>query len=209
VIALVAYGWLLVGQQFTTRLRRLLLVIGVCMIGAYAARKQLEPIIHTRNDSLTLQQHYDAGRTPLYHEAWRLFQQHPIVGTGLHGFEANYGYLVGFTYPHNLVLQVAAESGLLGSCALALVLLRTARTIRPRPSQGRLEAACAACGLLVFAASQFSGDYYDSRFCWIYLTLAVFLAHGPKSRRAATPANDATPWAGARLRVDSPQSVGS
>jgi O-antigen ligase len=58
-----------------------------------------------------------AARVQLYQFAVQTFEQRPLVGAGTAGFEALSPAALGpaaDTYPHNAILQVAAEFGLLG-----------------------------------------------------------------------------------------------
>lgn len=181
-VSLVLYGWNLVGSDLAARLRRWIMLSIVCASGLFLFWEKVAVVAQERFITLTLEDRYDAGRTPLLTQAWRLFGEHPMIGAGLHGFEANYGYLVGFTYPHSFTLQVAAETGLLGLVAFAWVLVRSARWIMPSRRLSKEVAVTAACAVLVLTASQFSGDYYDSRFTWMYLLMALNQARDERAQ---------------------------
>lgn len=124
----------------------------------------------------TFQEGYDSGRTDILERALELFDEHLWIGTGIDGFFALQGYATNFQYPHNLVAASAAEGGLIGLLLVVGALLAglvAIRSLRPLSSDA-LGFALAALFMLV--ASMFSGDYYDSRFLWFFLGLAVIAA---------------------------------
>lgn len=96
-----------------------------------------------------------------------------MVGGGLDSFFVRFGFSQDLSYPHNLVLDVAATGGLIGLGLLVVFAASLVRHCRPvaRMSHDRL--AMLAGVLFVTAASLFSGDFYDSRFLWIFAVLAV------------------------------------
>lgn len=58
------------------------------------------------------------GREGLFDDAWRMFQQNPLLGAGLGVFASQHG-----TGVHNLYLQCLAEQGLIGFVLLVLPLV--------------------------------------------------------------------------------------
>lgn len=111
---------------------------------------------------LTFQQAYGSERSQLFSEALRLFREHPIIGAGLDGFRL----MGGGQYPHNIVLHVFTEGGLLGGSFLLVVAILFIRRMRERV--GGAHAAFLACAGLYFVASMFSGGLYDARFVWFF-----------------------------------------
>lgn len=63
---------------------------------------------------------YDEARTSLYKEAFEIFFSSPILGSGLGSIWWTMGI-----YSHNMVLDLLAETGLLGTSVFVLFLLRT------------------------------------------------------------------------------------
>jgi O-antigen ligase len=124
----------------------------------------------------TLVQRYDSGRSEILVGAWRLFGEHPVAGAGLDGYYALIGSLAGWEYPHNLVLATAAEGGLLGLVALLGALAAAGATLQAARPLGADALGFSLCALFMLIASMFSGDYYDSRFAWFFLGLAVVSA---------------------------------
>lgn len=71
--------------------------------------------------------------------AWRMFMDHPLLGVGLHNYEANYlnySRELGLDprregrTPHNLYLEIASEMGLLGLSWLGIFLWMVIRGLR-------------------------------------------------------------------------------
>lgn len=59
-------------------------------------------------------------RIDMYKEAVTIFLQHPLLGVGFGGYSRLGSYL----YPHNLVLEIAAELGLIGLFLWVLAIIR-------------------------------------------------------------------------------------
>lgn len=155
------------------RRSQLLAALGILLIFALVVYRRyadvVDQTISGRVVDLTLQQGYSSGRGRLVAAAWDMFEARPIAGWGLTGFADQYGQ--GFTYPHNMVLQALAEGGSIALLFLAItfaVFLKAAR----RPNiLGRVFTASAT---VIFVSSMFSGDYYDTRFLWIFMLLVIF-----------------------------------
>lgn len=93
----------------------------------------------------------DSERFIIYRGAWKMIEEHPMIGVGLGTFMANclkYTNNFGIYYTHNCYLQIWAESGIFSLlCFLALmgyILLKNVRLIRQLPNS--LE-KCALIGL--------------------------------------------------------------
>jgi O-antigen ligase len=119
----------------------------------------------TRFVELTLEQRYLTQRDQLFGAAVELFRGHAAFGAGLESYRAT----VGWVYPHNLILHIAAEQGAAGLTLLSVAALLFGWRLRrgALPSQ---RAALAVAGLY-FAASMFSGGIYDARFVWLFTAL--------------------------------------
>ena len=73
------------------------------------------------------------------------------------------------TYPHNLILEIAAEGGVIALLLFSLIIfVIIKRWFRPKTLENNFTFLLA---LLFFFASMFSGSIYDTRFMWIFLTL--------------------------------------
>ena len=115
------------------------------------------------------------ARVTLFGLAFSLFEQQPILGVGTAGFEAlsprYLGPLRADTYPHNAVLQFAAEYGLIGlTLFLSLVILGMTRRL---PSDGPWRAV-RVLFLFFLLNAMVSGDIFSDRETWGLLLLVLF-----------------------------------
>ena len=124
-----------------------------------------------------------AHRLPIWRTAWTMIRQNWINGVGPRGFrfafrdyaETDNFYLqhgrAGQTHPHQMLLEVAAETGMIGVLGLALfwaALIRIAwRAIRDRPSCAPWFIAAGAAWLPLNAHLAFYGSYWSSIAWWI------------------------------------------
>jgi O-antigen ligase len=113
-------------------------------------------------------------RVRLFDLAWSLFESHPLLGVGTGGFEALsptlLGPAYGLAYPHNAILQLAAELGLVGVAVFAgLVFLAVTRSI-PRASYLY---AIRVLFLFFLLNSMVSGDIFSDRETWGLLMLVL------------------------------------
>jgi O-antigen ligase len=121
-------------------------------------------------DRVTLETLYVADRDILFGEAWRLFGEAPTLGIGLSG----YTQVTGEVYPHNLVLNIAAEGGIVG---LVLLLPPLVLLVMRWPLPKDLHHLVAlSLGTLYLVASMFAGSYYDARLAWVFFTLYMMPA---------------------------------
>jgi O-antigen ligase len=121
----------------------------------------------------TLVQGYSSGRVSIAEQVIGLFQGHVWFGVGLDGYYGLLGQYSGAEYPHNLFLASAAEGGLVGITLVAVAIIALIKAaLKRRPISVNTLFAWLA-GILLLVASQFSGDYYDSRMMWFFFVLAA------------------------------------
>lgn len=111
-----------------------------------------------------------SARVFLYDLAVTMFVDRPLVGQGLGAFAT---LPLPWDYPHNLLLQIAAELGLLGAVVVIVLLWRAAR--RPRP--GAAWATVGALALFYTVNAMVSGDAYADRTVWGFLLLLALASH--------------------------------
>jgi len=75
-----------------------------------------DPAIHSRLDSWEL--------------SWEMIKEHPLIGTGLGGFNGynNIEWTKAIKYPHNIILEMTAEGGVVGLlvlCSLFVVIFKS------------------------------------------------------------------------------------
>lgn len=179
---------LLLGLVVTMGPGRLLVALAaVATTGAaalYLVGDAVTRIAQGRIVTLTIQNGYTSGRGPLLEGAVELFLENPVLGAGLRAFAIEFGR--GFTYPHNLVLHVAAEGGAVGVLLLLAFLGRF--LLLAVGNRTSVDVRCwTAAAAVIFTSSMFSGDYYDTRFLWIFIVMAAAAsaAVGPSTRSAA------------------------
>jgi O-Antigen ligase len=126
---------------------------------------QLSTFWQTRYIDLTFNKGYTSSRNMLFAYAWSLFTHHPLAGVGLNGFQQATGYI----YPHNLVLNVACEGGLIGLTLLVIpFVIIVSRIFCNNTLEQR---TCLSISTFYLIANMFSGTYYDARFMWLFLVL--------------------------------------
>ena len=135
----------------------------------------------------TVEQHYLSDRTDIWAAAWRLAVDHPVAGTGLDGFYGLIGVNQAIEYPHNYVLGVAAEGGLIGMGLLTAAILLWIGTVRRGGGHPRMTAFAVAAAVFVALSSLFSGDYYDARLAWLFAAMAAAAAVTRTDSPAAEP----------------------
>ncbi|MET8908563.1 O-antigen ligase family protein [Micromonospora sp. NPDC004551] len=149
----------------------------------------------TRYNAGMLEANGYSERPELLSIAWQMFREHPVAGAGMDAFNA----ATGMGYPHNLLAGLAAEAGILGVGLLLLVIYQWCRDGRPWSVVPPEQVGCAVGAVYVLLASMFSGDYYDTRFCWILAVVAVARTR-PRPRR--WPTGERLAWPGEDRRAD-------
>lgn len=154
------------------------IVISMTPVGDLVFKTFSDRIIH-----LTFEQRYTSGREELLQAAWELWKQSPIFGNGVSGWETHHHVGLSFesTYPHNLCLELLCEGGLI---ALTLFLLIIAQFLRfLSRERNKLHAPTVAATAMFLIASQFSGDFFDSRGVFFCLVISPGVLQLPTSRR--------------------------
>jgi O-antigen ligase len=112
---------------------------------------------------------YLADRDVIFMHAVQAFLDRPLLGQGIGTYIGPYGEL----YPHNMLLSYAVDAGsvsLLGCCLLiGWGFYRVLRGTSP------IAGVVGAAAIFYFAASLFAGTFYDARFVWAFLLLAMVL----------------------------------
>lgn len=152
-----------------------IVVFGLLLISSTEVGRRARESFQTRVLQLTLEAKHTAGRNDLYLDAYEYGLEQPMFGMGLDGFQAAYG-----SYPHNIFLEIFCDGGQIALTMFVLALLHSAWCIFKIRKHVHL--ANLAAFVHMFAASQFSGDLYDSRGVFIFLGLALSSAYAvPRS----------------------------
>lgn len=132
------------------------------------------------------------GRFHLWSEAWHTFVAHPLLGDGTGSFFAVDGFN---QYPHNLLLEAAAELGIVGVALVVAFLGSSLVTlVRARASALVSRPEIAVIAALFAAAAtnaMFSGDMPTNSDLWFAGGLALGLAF--RSARAPVETDVALP----------------
>lgn len=136
-------------------------------------------------DPIGLSAEFERYRWRFYESAWNAFLENPVSGVGTGGWRAFYtgpDTTQRSFYPHNLLLEIAAENGLIGLFALSAFLLAAAKMglAQYRESHSiRRDRVYAAWALSVFTVSflysMVSGDLFRNDLLWLSGGLLVAL----------------------------------
>ncbi len=130
----------------------------------------LFPYLSDRFVGQILGNFYWSTRDLLFLEAWGMFINNPMLGVGAGGYPQLTVWKnpdgTPQPYPHNLILQIAAEGGTLGLIILIFIFISMfLRLYRPKLI-GQELVFC--LGLYYFLVSMFSGGLIDARFVWFF-----------------------------------------
>lgn len=117
-------------------------------------------------------------RDNLVATAWQLFLNHPLFGGGPGSFA---GLVRGYTYPHNVPLEVAAELGILGVAVLLLPLVAgwLRLVVAGVRARSRSVASLMAVVLTFAVVANLSGDLSSARALWIFGLIAFKFGFAP------------------------------
>jgi O-antigen ligase len=117
-----------------------------------------------------------AARLKFYRQTWAAIPSHIVLGGGIGSWSVFYYGADERGYPHNLLLQIAFEQGLVGIAALGFFLATMAAvSYRMLRKTGTRYAVFPSLVLFCVIVSMFSGDLDDNRILWYWagVTLAV------------------------------------
>ena len=154
------------------RFMTVLSVALVCVAFGIVLYNQFGDAVYERWVVQTFEQRYVSERPLIALEAMALFRENPLVGVGFKGYRELSE--LGAVYPHNLILDVAVESGVVGLAVFAAPLLLLAARLR-RP-YGPAQRIALFIGGYYAVASMFSGSYFDARWMWVFWGLFMLPA---------------------------------
>ena len=171
VVALIIALFILAGKHGFRQIIKLIAwtSMAIFILLVLPTGRKLSTIWQSRFVESTFQNKYFSGRSILYFEAWELFIHKPIVGAGVDGFRQ--ATATNLNYAHNLFLSVACEGGSIGLALLAFTLITLAFRLLSLKTLD--QKAAIILGSFIFIASQFSGNYYDTRLMWIFFVISV------------------------------------
>ncbi len=120
-------------------------------------------------------------RSDLLAYGWRLFQQHPLVGAGIAGFQYSSPNPNVYKWPHNIFLEVACELGLPALLSVVGFFAASAREswrqLRMSESVcGTLPQLAAAWLLLGIVNGLNTGDINSDRTTWLFASIVFVIA---------------------------------
>jgi len=160
------------------RIRKVMgiLLVGTSLISAAllftSTGQNVRDTFQKRVVDLTIENHYDADRFLIYKQALELGMESPFIGSGLAAFSIRTDFL----YPHNVLLEIFVEGGMIG-VILFMAMLGAALRLFWKYRFSFNPASVAAFSLIL-VASQFSGDIYDSRGLFLFPILAISVVSG-------------------------------
>jgi O-antigen ligase len=168
------------------------LAIAAAALTGWLAAGQAELLAAHRYSFGDLQNTDFSYRLPLLSDAWRVFSAHPWTGGGMDAFYAGYGQYIGLGYVHNFPAAVACETGVLGAAVVVGTALRWFADGRPWRELAPERLGCVVLAAYISSESLFSGDYYDTRWMWVFALVAVNRTSTTKAT-AWVPASDCPP----------------
>lgn len=192
VYALVLAGWCIKpfikdGARRAALLLPILVMAGLVMgYGAYQLSPQfaerMDRTLHLAHGTASDVDHALAGRLPIWRTAAAMAQAHPVNGVGVRGFRHAYTEFSapgdpwatqgGALHPHQLILEVATETGglgLLGWAVGLLVFIRACLRAGPRACAGAWPAIL-ALGAMCFPFNThyaFYSSWWGVFFWWL------------------------------------------
>lgn len=166
--------------------------IGAMVLALTPLGQMVVRVFRTRFIALLVDRVHLSGRGVLFETAWQMGIQDPVFGAGLGAYRVSGDQ---FTYPHNVLLELFAEAGivavLLASAVTFFVLVRLVRR------RDQLDSATLGALVLIATASQVSGDLYDTRALPLLALIAVspgFSRFSKRVRPVRVMGNPAPGW---------------
>lgn len=120
---------------------------------------------------------------------WEEAHRHPWIGVGTGGWGMRLGLGYAEAYPHNIVLELLAELGIIGLLLVVLPLFKLPRLQSTRARPDPLAIGLAGLAFFWTLNVQVSGDVVDSRFLWLWLALLESHLRGVLRPNVSLPAN--------------------
>lgn len=140
-----------------------------------------------------------AERLDFYRSAFREIEQRPLLGLGVGGWSVYYFGKDVRAYPHDLLLEISTEEGLVGVFAFALFLWAIYRSNRELSQlTGTHFAVLGGLLLYMLIATAFSGDLDDDRILWLWSGMTLAALHFARAQFAELVFRQKVFWAARR-----------
>jgi O-antigen ligase len=162
------------------RARALLIIgiLGLVVLGVFssglipaASLERFNLLVNEADDDTSAQ-----ARLLVMEVAWHLFTTNPVIGRGT-GSVSAFGAGQEQVYPHNILLELAAETGLVGLglylIVVGMVLWRLLADLSRKPGQEHLFLTLLAMLLFTLLNAMVSGDLSDNRDMWLFAGIAI------------------------------------
>jgi hypothetical protein len=137
------------------------------------------------------------ARVVLFGFAVELFEQHPLIGAGTGGYPilspAELGHFEANAYPHNALLQLAAEYGLVGLTIMGVLIILALTRRLPERTYGH---AIRLLFVFYLLNAMVSSDVFDDRVTWGLMMLVLLIDILPSTVPARVPSKGTpfVPW---------------
>jgi O-antigen ligase len=174
--AILPLAFLIGPRQRQRGMTWVLVLMGICSFGAFLYLRGSDPDKYNAkiNELVQLSQGRSTGgsadkRFTFYRDTAQAIPDHLLLGHGVGSWGVFFYGNDGRAYPHNLVLEVTFEEGLLGLAALAAFLFAVGyATYQTYRLCGSYYAVLAILMLYELVVSMFSGDLDDNRLLWLW-----------------------------------------
>jgi hypothetical protein len=182
--ALLGFGYMALSMNRMRRGARLLLFAGAAALVVYGVslvpQKSLDRLSGT--GSVVSDGDWN-GRLPIWNEALRMISERPLLGTGVRAFHVA-AYQTG-SAPHNFVLSIFAELGLVGFALFSSILICAGLLALRQPREA---AAFWLSMLAVWLLNAFTHNFEDRKVTWLLFGL---IAVGARLWASPAPARRA------------------
>jgi len=111
-----------------------------------------------------------SGRDEIYSTAWNKSWEKPFFGHGIGGWV--YDDLTDLAYPHNHLLELFYEGGLVAVLLFLILLFMVYRRTLFLHRHRQLYVPVATCLVFIFFAVQFSSDFFGTRYMYSMMLMA-------------------------------------
>lgn len=178
ISVLLTFGATLVGQGQWTRALFLMCILGLVILGVFssglipsASLERFEILVNDTDTDTSSQ-----ARLEVMEVAWYLFTTSPVIGRGT-GSVSAFGAGLEQVYPHNILLELAAETGLVGLglyvAIVGRVLWRLLSSLRKKAVRIPLYLTLLAMILFTLLNAMVSGDLSANRDMWLIAGIAI------------------------------------
>lgn len=111
---------------------------------------------------------YTSGRDVIYTDAIKMILEKPFFGHGLNSFTAYTGYV----YPHNLLLEMVIEVGLLGAIVFVVFVFYSFFVVFKAKNSTLF--IYSGIPIYMIIVQMFSGEFFDFRYYFLWIIPLIF-----------------------------------